>query len=165
MIGQASPRSSKDIVGQFVKLDVEGKRLSPEGWERADSLFAAQSPRPESKGVVVIAWDYAISQTGKPQEDRDIYFGYEELGTLDLLTLRFVPTIVTEQTKSYLEYQLVEGAKSGGLLIAGRQPTEMHVTVPAALELLRNESKRPLSEPMKRNVAISIRSLEKYPRK
>jgi hypothetical protein len=165
VIGQASPRSPKDIVSEFVKLDVEGKRLSSEGWKHADELFVTPGPRPETKRIIVIAPGSSISQTGKPDADRDFYFGYEELGTLDIPSLRFVPTVVAEETRSYLEYQVVDDARGGELLISGKQPAEMHLTVSAALDLLRNDSKTSHGEPANGNAERSIRTLEKYPRK
>ena len=131
---RAATISPKDVVDQFVKLDVKGERLSPEGWHRADLLFVKPSQPQHANVLVVIARHYAVSgATG--EVDTQFDFGYEEIGRIDIASLSFAPSNSGTETRSFQTYKVVPGDVNHPLewKIDGIQPPTMHLTADAAI--------------------------------
>jgi hypothetical protein len=170
-------KSPEETVKLFVKMDSDGARVTPEGWQKADALFTRPSKLPTDFKIVVMASDYAVSDdplAGKPGE---IFLGYEELGELGpSLRFKLAPSRVETKTfESYIAVQIAAPAKSpkAGVVaqensslkwrIQGTQPSLMHMTAPAAVRYLtrmKNETKDPA---MKANAEKAIAILKKYP--
>ena len=128
--------SPKDVVDRFVQLDVNGARLTAQGWKQADVLFTKHAGPFQPTFIVVIASRYAVSQDASRKD----YFllGYDDVGHIDTPTLKFTPTRVSAVRWWYEGYtvRLATGAQNGndsaGWKIEGYQPTEMHLTAAAA---------------------------------
>ena len=133
MVSQVA--SQKDVVQQFVNLDVKGLRLTPQGWMQADALFTRHTEPSRPKFVVVIARRYAVSQDTTKKN----YFvlGYDDVGHIDTSTLRFTPTHIAGVMWSYKGYTVVPRAtherNASTWLIEGAQPDEMYL--PAAVAI------------------------------
>jgi hypothetical protein len=88
LVVKASTKPPKDIVEQFVKMDVEGARLTSQGWQEADALFVRPSEPPQPKVLLVIAWRYAVSDGPEKGNTADFYMGYAEVGRVSTSSLR-----------------------------------------------------------------------------
>jgi hypothetical protein len=134
---KAATISPKDIVDKFVKMDVEGERLTPEGWHQADALFVKSSEPPHTKVLLVIARHYAVSEATEKTEKTnrtEFYMGYEEVGRIDTTSLRFAPSNSGNATRSFDKYTvLLEGNGSPEWRIDAAQPPAMHLTAEAAM--------------------------------
>jgi hypothetical protein len=151
---KASPASPKDVVEQFVKMDVEGVRLTPQGWRAADMLFAKPSEPFQAKVVVVIGRSYAVSTATGKADSTEFYFGYEEVARISTSSLRFAPTNSGIETRSFEKYIVVsssvgrtkENRNGSSVRIDGAQPTAMHLTAEAAIRyvtLMRDKTTDP----------------------
>ncbi len=154
----------KDVVDQFVKMDVEGERLTPEGWRKADALFVKASEPPHSEVLIVIARHYAVSEATERKKNNtaEFYMGYEEVGHIDVASLRFSPSNSGMETRSFDKYTVVsgdvnrepaktahEGNASSEWRINGTQPTAMHLTAATAMRYvtqMRDRTKDPAIE-------------------
>ncbi len=139
--------SAKDVVEQFVKLDVEGARLMPQGWNQASLLFTRQADPSQPSLLVVIAKRYGVSQ----DTTKENYFvlGYDDIGHIDPSTLLFTPTHVPMVMWWYKGYR-VELTKSGWR-IEGAQPSEMHVGADAAMRWVKEVRDRTADPAIQRN--------------
>lgn len=55
-----APESSKEVVAQFCKMETEGGRLTPEGWQQARSFFVRSTTFSSETPIVVIGNTYAV---------------------------------------------------------------------------------------------------------
>jgi hypothetical protein len=171
VLTSAMGASPEEIVKRFVKLDVGGERVTPEGWQKADALFIQPSKPPTDFKIVVMASDYAVSEdplAGKPGE---VFLGYEELGEVgSSLRFELAPSRVeTKIFESYVAVQIAKPPKARGIAqensslewrIQGAQPQLIHMTAPGAVRYLtrmKNETKDPA---MKANAKKAIANFE-----
>lgn len=54
------PKSPSDIVAQFVQFEVNGGRLTTDGWHKADKFFVHPVPQPQNEKIFVIYDDYSV---------------------------------------------------------------------------------------------------------
>ena len=166
-----------EIVKRFVKMDVDGTRVTPEGWQKADALFTQPSKPPADFKIVVMAFDYAVSNdplAGKPGE---VFLGYEELGEVGS-SLRFKLAPSRVETRTFARYVAVQIAapatspKTGVIAqqnsslvwrIQGAQPSLMHMTAPSTVRYLTNIKNETKDPAMKANAEKAIAILKKYP--
>lgn len=144
-------KSPEGVVKQFVKMDAEGARLTPEGWRQAAALFVQPSEPPQRNVLVIIARHYGVSEIAVKADTAEFGVGYEELGRMDS-SLLFRPSNRGIQTRSICKYDLVltsadHQVQRDGLTatagnppfqwkIKGTQPAEMHITVETARRYL-----------------------------
>src|SRR5437667_4384963 len=150
---RASAQTAKELVQQFVIFDVEGKRLTPEGWYKADALFARASQPSPNTNIVVIATHYAVSEATNGLATTEFYMGYEEIGRVDS-SLRFVR-----------KYNVVRTEKANGSVkwkIEGSQPTEMHLIPEAAIRYLVEMRGKANDSTVRKNASQAIAVLRKY---
>lgn len=174
-----SGKSAKDTVEQFVKLDVEGTRLTPEGWQEADAIFVQPTRPPKDTVVVVIAEHYGVSESIGKEKEKTIKFdmGYEELGRIDSM-LHFTPSNKGIETRSAYTYTLLltnvyrtpdadqKLAERSPVpfewRIDGEQPAETHITVRAARRYLSRMRDEADDHSAKQNAAKSLATLRPY---
>ncbi len=54
-------KSPKEVVEQFLKMEIEGGRISLQGWRKASTFFASPTPpNPQINLVFVVYKDYAV---------------------------------------------------------------------------------------------------------
>lgn len=160
--------SPKDVVQQFVNLDVEGLRLTPEGWTQADALFTKHTKPSLPKFVVVIGRHYGVSQ----DMTRKNYFafGYADIGHIDAATLRFMLTPVVPMVRYWYKGYAVtradapgtNGSASSEWRIEGAQPTEMHLTAESAIRWVTNARDKTTDPAIRRNADQTILKLKPY---
>jgi len=169
--------SPKDIVEQFVKMDVEGERLTLEGWHRADALFTKPSKPPHPEVLVVIAKRYAVSAATDKANTTEYYMGYEEVGRIDTNSLRFAPSNSGIETRSFDKYTVVlsavnripetakanghEGTASSEWRIDGTQPTAMHLTAAAAMRYVTQMRDKTKDPAIKKNANQTLAKLKR----
>ena len=161
---RASAQTAKELVQQFVIFDVEGKRLTPEGWYKADALFARASQPSPNTNIVVIATHYAVSEATNGLATTEFYMGYEEIGRVDS-SLRFVPSAPKVQTRTMQKYNVVRTEKANGSVkwkIEGSQPTEMHLIPEAAIRYLVEMRGKANDSTVRKNASQAIAALRKY---
>jgi len=172
-----SRRSPRDDVDQFVKMDVEGARLTAEGWSQADALFVKRSEPPHPKFLRVIARQYAISESTEKAGTNEFYMGYEEIGRVDTASLRFVPSNSGIETRSFDKYHVVtshvshapeaasetphERNTSSEWRIDGTQPPTMHLTA-AAIRYVTEMRVETTDPRIRKNADITIKQLSPY---
>ncbi len=64
-LAQAPPaqlQSPTQVVGEYMKLEAEGGRLTTEGWYKAGAFFVQPPTLPQNKKIEVIGGDYSVSQ-------------------------------------------------------------------------------------------------------
>jgi hypothetical protein len=148
----SSEFSPKGVLERFVKMDVEGERLTPQGWHRADALFVKSSKPFQPKVVLVIARSYAISRAPEKTSTTEFYMGYEEVGHINTSSLQFTSSNSGVPTRSFDKYTVVltdgdrmqgtaraseqEGKTAREWKIDGAQPTTMHLTANAAIRFV-----------------------------
>jgi hypothetical protein len=160
--------SPKDVVQQFVNLDVEGLRLTPEGWTQADALFTKHTKPSLPTFVVVIGRHYGVSQ----DMTRKDYFvlGYDDIGHIDTGTLRFMLTPVVPMVRySTMGYTVTRadatgknGSVSSDWRIEGAQPTEMHLTADSAIRWVTQRRDKTKDPTIRRNADQTIVKLKPY---
>jgi hypothetical protein len=175
---KAATTSPKDVVDQFVKMDAEGERLTPEGWRQADALFVRPSEPPHTKVLLVIARHYAVSEATEKKNSPEFNMGYEEVGRIDTASLRFAPSNGGIETRSFVKYTIVsgdvnrspetakttshEGNKSSEWKIGGTQPPAMHLTAAAAIRYV-IQMRDKISDPtVKKNADQTLAKLSLY---
>ncbi len=164
----ASRKSPKDVVTEFVDIDVEGMRLTPQGWAQADAFFVQSTQPPQQNALVIIAKHYGVGEAAVKGDTAELYVGYEELGRVSP-SMDFTPSASGAETRSMYKYRLIltetktgEPAKSGGepeWKIEGAQPREMRVTAQAAIRYLtqrRDETRDPLVRQKADNVIARL---------
>ncbi|MGA8762040.1 MAG: hypothetical protein WB562_04040 [Candidatus Sulfotelmatobacter sp.] len=170
---KTSTASPKEIVEQFVKMDVEGERLTPEGWRTADALFAKHSEPFQPQTIVVVGRNYAVSTETEQGNTNEFYFGYEEVARVSTSSLRFASTNSGVETRTFLKYSVVstridriqgntkhsaEGMPSEWK-IDGAQPTTTHLTAKAAIRFV-TQRRTNMSDPViQKNADLSISGL------
>ena len=170
-----APPSPMQMVEQFVKMDVEGLRLTPQGWHKADALFSRPGNPSQPKVLIVIGRHYAVSRAARGNME-EFYVGYEEVGRIDA-SLHFEPTIAAVETRSFEKYTVVlmsaRPLETGGETkieagarhewrIDGGQPAEMHLTAVTAMRYvsrMRAETANPI---LKKNAEQTIAKLRQY---
>jgi hypothetical protein len=174
---KALTESPKDVVQKFVNMDVEGERITSQGWRRADTFFLQPSQPSRRKILVVIAKHYGVSEVAVRGNTAEFYMGYEELGRINS-SLHFSPSDSTVETRSMYKYNLVLTDANRKLVtdekitkevngpfewrIEGAQPAEMHITVDTAIRYvtqMRDKAKDPI---VKRNADKALAMLRSY---
>jgi hypothetical protein len=172
---KAATISPKDVVDKFVKMDVEGERLSPEGWYQADALFVKSSEPPHPRVLVVIARRYAVSEVTEKAHTNEFYMGYEVVGRIDTTSLRFESSNSGIETRSFDKYTVVladvnrapetakttrhEGNASSEWRIDGTQPPAMHLTAAAAIRYVTQMGVKAADPVIQRNADLTIKKL------
>jgi hypothetical protein len=84
-------KSPKEVVEQFVKMETEGGRLTPDGWREASAYFVHPSPFTPDAKVVLIGKSYSVWDPMKmPSGTTTVSVEINLLGQLDS-ALRFTP--------------------------------------------------------------------------
>jgi hypothetical protein len=175
---KAAKMYPKDVVDQFVKMDVEGERLTPEGWRQADALFVKPSEPPHSKVLAVIARGYAVSRASEKTNSTEFYMGYEEVGRIDATSLRFAPSNTGTEVRSFVKYSVVSadvngvteaaqttshaGNTSPAWRIDGTQPPAMHLTAAAAIRYMTQMRSKATDPLVQKNADLTIEKLAPY---
>lgn len=154
----SSAQEPVDVVQRFVRMDVEGKRLSPDGWREADQFFTRRNPPPREKNIVIIAKRYAVSHPRIPGDDA-YYMGYEEIGRLDS-SLHFHRTASKVETRLFRKFAVRKYRAEWK--IQGSQPTEMYLTPKVAIRYLTEMADKSTDPKIKRNASSSIAILMPY---
>jgi hypothetical protein len=76
-------KSPKEVVEEFLRMETEGGRLTPEGWAKAGAFFVRLSPPPRDRVIVVIARNYSVDEMWVRGDRAQVYNGYEDLGRID----------------------------------------------------------------------------------
>ena len=156
--------SQKEVVQQFVNLDVEGLRLAPQGWMQADALFTRHTEPSPPKFVVVIARRYAVSEHSTRKDY--FVFGYDDIGHIDSSTLRFTPTHVAGVRWSYKGYAVVPRAANEGSastwLIDGAQPQEMYLPANIAIRWVSQVRGKTSDPTIRKNSDQTIAAIRAY---
>ena len=175
--GAGPIKSAKEVVQRFISLDVEGARLTSQGWRKADTFFAQSSEPPRQKTIVVIAKHYGLSEGAVNGNRADYSLGYEELGQITPL-LQFVVSNSGVETRSISKYNLIltdenrrpvtdeKAAKEMDAAfewrIEGTQPAEMHIGVDAAMRYLADMREQTKDTIAKKNADKSLVTLKSY---
>jgi len=159
---KASTKSPKDVVEQFVKMDVEGARLTPEGWHEADALFVKPSEPPQPKVLVVIAWRYAVSEAPDKGDKTQFLMGYEEVGRINTSSLHFAPSNSGDVMWSFDKYTVVSTATPFEWRIDGVQPVEMHLTANAAMRYVTQMRARTSDPAIQKNADQALAKLSRF---
>jgi hypothetical protein len=146
------------VIQRFVRMDVEGKRLSADGWREADQFFTHHSTPPREKRIIVIAKRYKVSESTLPA-NAGYYLGYWQIGRLDS-SLRLHPFASKVETRFFDKFAVHK--TEAGWKIEGRQPTEMHLTPNAAVRYLSEMRDRSTDVSVRSNAAKSIAILKRY---
>jgi len=151
-------------------------RLTPQGWTSADSFFLKSSEPSPITQITVIGKNYALRPATR-ESHMDFYFGFEELGHIDIRSMRFTPSTGIE-TRSFDKYSVVlkntgqeqarerVAGESDGTLselrIDGSQPTQVHLTAEAAMRYL-VRMRRATSDPiLRKNIDQTIKKLKPF---
>jgi hypothetical protein len=176
LYAKSSPSSPKEIVDQFVKMDLHGNRLTAQGWRAADLLFVRRSEPVEPKVVVVIGRQYALSTQTEKANTKEFYFGYEEVGRISTSSLRFVPTRSGIESRSFDKYDVVASPvepirgdtqntverSSSEWKIDGAQPETMHLTAAAAIRYVTQLRRRAKNAAIRGNADQTLVKLAPY---
>ena len=156
--------SPTDVVQQFVNIDVQGLRLTPQGWLRADALFTKHTELSPPKFVTVIAKRYAVSQDTTKKDY--FVFGYDDIGRIDTSTLHFTPTHVAGVMWSYKGYAVVPRAaneqNASAWLIDGAQPQEMYLPVDIAIRWVSQLRDKTSDPKIRKNSDQTIAAIRPY---
>lgn len=172
----ATEPSPKEVVEEFVKMDVDGDRLKPEGWRAADILFTKRSEPVYPPKIVVIARHYAVSPVPGPNKKNEFYFGYEGVGQFDASSLRFSPSNKGKEMRSFERYIVVltETGREGGSenkgseqrpnrwKIEGSQPATIHLTARAAIVYITEIREQARDSKTKKNAEQALAQLSLY---
>ncbi|MCU1239851.1 MAG: hypothetical protein JWO71_577 [Candidatus Acidoferrum typicum] len=90
----APPRSPKDVVAEFWKMETDGGRLTPDGWYKASKFFVRSTPPPLNKVVHVIRSREAdsVEETARAENWTEVSVTTNEVGQLDS-SLHFRPSL------------------------------------------------------------------------
>ena len=90
---QVPPKSPKEVVKEFWKVETDGSRLTPEGWYRASRFFIRPAQFPLNRVVHVIANGSTdkIEETARLANWAEVSVTSNELGQVDS-ALRFTPS-------------------------------------------------------------------------
>jgi hypothetical protein len=170
-----STTSPRDVVDQFVKMDLDGARLTPEGWHTADALFVKHSEPYRPDMLIVVGRSYAVSE-GRPTNTNEFYFGYEEVARISAAALRFYPTHSGVETRSFDKYVVVPSATDASdknveapskvvrpeWRIDGAQPKTIHLTAKAAIQYLTQMRAKTSDPATQSNASRAISNLAPY---
>jgi hypothetical protein len=162
---KASTLSPKNVVEQFVKMDVEGARLTSEGWHEADALFVKPSEPSQPKDLVVIAWRYAISDGPAKENTADFYMGYAEVGRVSTSSLHFAPTNSRDVMWSFDKYTVVSTDMPLEWRIDGVQPVEMHLSAEAAIRYVTEMRARTSDPAIQKNADQALAKVTRFLKK
>jgi hypothetical protein len=87
---QTKERSPRTVMEEFWKLEIEGGRLTAEGWRRANTFFVRPMPVPASKEVIVIDRDFSVWDPIINGNNAQVMIGIRSLGTIDS-SLQYLP--------------------------------------------------------------------------
>jgi len=92
-IAQASgegTKGPKQVVEEFLAMETNGGRLTPEGWHQADAFFARPATEPSGRRIVVISPNHSVYETWTKGDQAEVYNDCEGLGRIDT-ALRYTP--------------------------------------------------------------------------
>jgi hypothetical protein len=92
-VAQASgegTKGPKQVVEEFLAMETNGGRLTPEGWRQADAFFARPAPEPSRRHIVVISPNYSVYETWTKGDQAQVYNDCEGPGQIDT-ALRYTP--------------------------------------------------------------------------
>ena len=159
-----------------MKMDVEGERITPQGWRVADGLFVKHSEPFLPETLIVIGKNYAVSTDATQPNANEFSFGYEEVARISTPLLRFVPINSGTQTRSFNKYIVVPASaatedvkaktpskiKGGEWKIDGTQPRAMHLTARAAIRYLTQARAKASDPAIQSNAREAISRLAAY---
>jgi len=134
-------RTPKDIVQKYWEFEIEGGRLTAEGWNKANAFFVRASARPKTLVIFVVRGDYAVwdpivngavIRENSTEWERSVKgstalvgVGLEGiLGEVDSSTLRFKPH-VTDAIKEGAAFNLILTDRHWDLEPNGVTPKEV----------------------------------------
>ncbi len=142
-------------------MEMEGGRLSTEGWNRAAVFFVRASPPPQDKVVTVTFAGSSVDETARTGSKAEVYLECTEAGRIDSV-LRFEPLAhYSHADKMMCKYSLVltdrhwEVGPNGGAAkeVTGRpewriaeEPTDLRISVATAVRYvteMRGKTKDP----------------------
>jgi hypothetical protein len=175
---RGSTTSPKDVMERFVKMDIEGARLTPQGWHEADALFVKPSEPSQPKVLVVIARHYAVSEGTAKGNTGEFYMGYEEVGRINTSSLYFMPSSSGIEMRSFDKYTLVltnayrtpavDKDSTKGIQapvewrIDGVQPVAMHLTADAAMRYVTRIRAETSDRAIQKNADTSLTKLSGF---
>jgi len=56
-------KGPKQVVEEFLAMETNGGRLTPEGWHQAEAFFVRPAPEPSGRRIVVISPNYSVYET------------------------------------------------------------------------------------------------------
>jgi hypothetical protein len=172
---KASASSPKDVVEQFVKMDVGGARLTPQGWHDADALFVKASEPSQPAVLVVIGRRYAVSEATEKGATGESYFGYEEIGRIGASSLHFAYSRV--EWYSFEKYKVVANShRASGTdkentqkldspsewKIDGVQPAETYVTADVAIRYVTQMRDNATDPAVRKNADQALAKLSRF---
>ncbi len=95
-------KSPRDVVNDFVRMDLEGSRLSPQGWRKAAHFFVRSGSPPENTSILVVSDNYELKEDVLSTTHAQVDLNFDYLyGRLD----------------STLHFQQEQGGPSNGSVI------------------------------------------------
>jgi len=86
-------KSPEAVVEAFWRMEINGGRLTQEGWYNAAQFFSAQPTQPpEYKNVSVVSDNYKVGNLEAGKSSAEVYVACKEFGQIDN-NLRFVQRI------------------------------------------------------------------------
>ncbi|HEX4001588.1 MAG TPA: hypothetical protein VHX36_03015 [Candidatus Acidoferrales bacterium] len=156
----AQVKSPKDVVGEFWRMEINGGRLTPDGWNRAAAFFLHPSPRPDNRSILVVSTNGRLDEMDKGTTRAEVYVGCSELGHLDS-NLRFIPS---PRGPALLEmvckYDLVLTESRSEWKIADGSPG-LRVSVGTAVRYVADMRQRSSDPVVKKNADAAIAALRK----
>ncbi len=83
-------KGPKQVVEEFLAMETNGGRLTPEGWHQAEAFFVRPAPEPSGRRIVVISPNYSVYETWTKGDRAEVYNDCEGLGRIDP-ALRYTP--------------------------------------------------------------------------
>jgi hypothetical protein len=176
--GVAGPNvtpSAKQAVEEFVKIETDGTRLTPQGWNDANKFFLHPEAFSENITISVVSNEIDVSQ--KPAADREatcVVFIHDVYGVIDP-DLRFTPTpshasngaVVLRGATSTYHLELTADTSGqdsnptpGDWKIKDFQRTVM-LNVPTAIRYLTEEREKAVAPAVRRNAEAALAALAK----
>jgi hypothetical protein len=86
-------RSPEAVVEAFWRMEINGGRLTQEGWYNAAKFFSAQPTQPPAdKNISVVSDDFKVGNLKTGKSSAEVYVACKEFGQIDT-NLRFVQRI------------------------------------------------------------------------
>jgi len=83
-------RSPSSVVEDFIKLELEGTRLAPQGWHKTSAFFVRSGPPPANLNILIVSDRHELSERRISSAETLIDLNFDHLyGSLDS-SLHFV---------------------------------------------------------------------------